>query len=474
MSSYEYDAIVVGSGPNGLSAAITLQQQGLSVLVIEGKREIGGGTRTAPLTLEGFQHDICSAVHPMGILSPFFKTLPLHDYGLEWLHPRVAAAHPLDNGSAGTLFASLEETIDHLGRDAKRYRLFMEPTVDSMPSLLPELLSPFPTPSNFLDLALFGIKALPPASWINQLFTTPQLKGLWSGMAAHSIQPLDNWITSAIGIMLMAAAHVKGWPIPKGGSHVITKALASHFIKQGGTIQTDFFVQSIHQLPRAKAVLFDVTPRQLVQIAGDKFTTLYKNRLDNYRYGMGVFKVDWALSEPAPFINEHCRQAGTVHVGGTAEEVMYSEKQASLGHIPTNPFVLYSQPTILDPSRAPENKHVGWGYCHVPHGSNVNMTDAIERQIERFAPGFRDTILARHTYTANEMEAYNPNYIGGDINGGVQDIFQHFSRPILSTSPYRTSQKGIYLCSSSTPPGGGVHGMCGYHAARRALRDDIF
>jgi len=474
MSQYEYDAIVVGSGPNGLAAAITLQLEGLKVLLIEGKEEIGGGTRTSELTLPGFKHDVCSAVHPMAVLSPFFSRLPLHNHGLEWLQPTIAAAHPLDDGSSGALFNSVQETANTLGIDSRNYERFMAPLVKSLPSLLPELLSPFPMPANFLDLALFGLKALPPSTWIAKYFNSPQAKGLWAGMAAHSIQPLDNWLTSAIGLMLMSAAHISGWPIPKGGSNGISKALASYFQQIGGEIQTGYFVRNIRELPTAKAVLFDVTPRQLIDIAGEKFSTSYSGRLKRYRYGMGVFKVDWALSEPVPFTNELCRKAGTVHLGGTIEEIIASEQISSDGKITSQPFVLFSQPSIVDPTRAPENKHVGWGYCHVPHGAETDMTAAIESQIERFAPGFKDTILGRHTFSATQMEAYNPNYIGGDINGGVQDIFQHFSRPILSISPYRTSQKGIYICSSSTPPGGGVHGMCGYHAARRALKDGVF
>ncbi len=474
MNAKDYDAIVVGSGPNGLAAAITLRQQGLSVLLIEGKDEVGGGTRTSELTLPGFHHDICSAVHPMAVLSPFFKTLPLSRHGLEWLQPEINAAHPLDNGSAGALFHSVKDTAASLGPDTVAYEKFMAPVVKSLPSLLPELLSPFPLPANFLDLALFGLKALPPSTWIAKLFKTPEAKGLWAGMAAHSIQPLDNWITSAIGLMLMAAGHVNGWPIPKGGSKGISLALASYFKSIGGEIQTGFFVTSVKELPTAKALLFDVTPRQLVKLAGDRLSRSYIQRLDNYRYGMGVFKIDWALSSPAPFTSSLCRKAGTVHLGGTFEEIAATEKMASDGKIPDKPFVLFSQPTLIDPTRAPEGKHVAWAYCHVPHGSGADMTQAIESQVERFAPGFRDTILAKHTFSAPEMEAYNPNYIGGDINGGIQDIFQHFSRPVLSISPYRTSQKGIYICSSSTPPGGGVHGMCGYHAAKRALKDGVF
>lgn len=473
MPDTEFSAIVVGSGPNGLSAAIRLQSEGHPVLVLEGKDTIGGGTRTEELTLPGFLHDVCSAVHPMAAVSPFFKTLPLKEHGLEWLLPEISAAHPFDDGSAAALYASLDETAEGLGADSRAYRRFMEPVVEALPGLLPGLLSAFPGFNHPFDLASFGLKAFPPAERTARRFAGRQAKGLWAGMAAHSIQPLDNWITSAIGLMLMAASHVGGWPVPKGGSRGITGALASYFVSIGGKIQTGAYVKSLADLPRAKAVLFDVTPRQLTRIAGQALPGSYKKRLDRYRYGMGVFKIDWAVSEQVPFRAEACRKAGTVHLGGTFREIADAEKRTSQGYLQEKPFVLLAQPGLVDGSRAPEGKHTVWGYCHVPNGSEADMTDAIERQVERFAPGFRDTVLARHTFSAVEMEAYNPNYVGGDINGGVQDIFQHFSRPILSVSPYRTPGKGIYLCSSSTPPGGGVHGMCGFHAAERVLKDHI-
>lgn len=474
MPSKEFDAVVVGSGPNGLSAAVRLQSEGLSVLLLEAKETIGGGTRTAELTLPGFRHDVCSAVHPMGIISPYFQTLPLSEHGLEWLVPEVSASHPMDDGSAGILYTSLEKTASALAEDRQAYLDLVGPVVNAMPRLLPGLLSSFPDFKNPMALASFGLKSLPPATWGQKRFKTPQAKGLWAGMAAHSLQPLDNWMTSAIGLMLISASHLGGWPVAKGGSHQITRALAGYFTSLGGEIQTNFEVKSLAALPSSQALMFDLTPRQLLRIAGEKLPLNYRRRLERYRYGMGVFKIDWALDGPIPFTNVATRSAGTVHLGGTFEEIARSERKISRGGLPDDPFVLLSQPSVVDATRSPAGKQSVWGYCHVPHGADVDMTTAIEDQIERFAPGFRDLILARHTFSAKEMEAYNPNYIGGDINGGVQDIFQHFSRPVLSLSPYRTPVRGMYLCSSSTPPGGGVHGMCGFHAAERALKDGIF
>ena len=471
MNKTEYDAVVVGSGPNGLAAAITMQQQGLSVLLLEGKDKIGGGMRTQELTLPGFLHDVCSAVHPMANLSPFFKSLPLKDFGLELIQPGLAATHPFDDGTAGVLFESLEETANGLGADRGAYLRFLKPIVDNLPEMLPYLMSPLPIPRYPFAMADFGIKAVPPATWNVKRFETKQARGLWAGMAAHGIQPLENAITSAIGLMLMAAAHVSGWPIPKGGSQSIADALSAYFLSLGGEIETGFYVKSLKQLPSAKAILFDVTPRQLVAIAGEKFSSSYISRLNKYRYGMGVFKVDWALDEPVPFTNIPSRQAGTVHIGNTFEEIAHSEKITSQGKQAEKPFVLFSQPSVFDDSRAPQGKHTAWAYCHVPNGSLEDMTGIIENQMERFAPGFKERIIGRHTMNTAEIEAYNPNYIGGDINGGIQDIWQHFARPVLSSSPYRTSAKGIYICSSSTPPGGGVHGMGGYQAATRAIKD---
>jgi phytoene dehydrogenase-like protein len=467
----DYDAIVVGSGPNGLAAAIHLQQNGLSVLLLEGKDTIGGGLRSAELTLPGYLHDICSAVHPLAAASPFFETLPLANHGLEYIYPAIAAAHPFDNGGAAFIKKSVTETAALLGEDEQAYIKLMQPVVSDWPAIAPDVLGPLHFPKHPVAMARFGLQALTSAAHLAKHFKTPEAKGLLAGMAAHRIQPLTNKATSAFALVLMAAAHLRGWPIPKGGSNKIANALASYFISIGGKIETNTYVTSMAQLPSAKAVLFDVTPKQLLQIAGHKFSSIYKWQLERYRYGMGVYKIDWALSEPIPFTAEGCRQAGTIHIGNTFEEIATGEQQIWNGQHPEKPYVLLSQPTVFDASRVPQGKHTAWAYCHVPNGSTKNMTTIIENQVERFAPGFKDTILARHTYDSAQMEAYNPNYIGGDINGGVIDIGQLFTRPALRLSPYKTSAKGIYICSSSTPPGGGVHGMCGYHAAVRMITD---
>jgi len=467
----DFDAVVVGSGPNGLAAAIALQQQGLSVLIIEGKDEIGGGLRSAELTLPGFVHDVCSAIHPLAIGSPFFNTLPLQEHGLSYVFPDLAAAHPFDDGTAAVLGSSIEETARLLGSDEQAYLKLLKPLVKDWPDIAADVLGPLHFPKHPIAMARFGLNALTSATFLAKRFKSKQARGLWAGMAAHSIQPLSNLTTSAIGLVLMAAAHLKGWPIPVGGSKEIASALASYFISLGGKIETGRFVKSLDQLPSSKAVFFDVTPKQLLQIAGHKFSALYKWQLERYRYGMGVFKVDWALDEAIPFTAKAARGAGTVHIGNTLEEIALSEKLSWQGKHAEQPFVLLAQQSLFDASRAPQGKHTAWAYCHVPNGSVTDMTEIIEKQVERFAPGFRERILATHTMNTAQVEAYNPNYIGGDINGGVIDLGQIFTRPALRSSPYRTSAKGLYLCSSSTPPGGGVHGMCGYHAAKRALKD---
>jgi phytoene dehydrogenase-like protein len=467
----DYDAIVVGSGPNGLAAAILMQQKGLSVLLIEGKETIGGGLRSAELTLPGFIHDICSAVHPLAVASPFFSTLPLREHGLEYIYPLIAAAHPFDNGTAAIIKNSVADTAALLGGDEQNYLELMQPVVKNWPLIAPDVLGPLHYPKDPLAMARFGFPALTSAAHLIKRFKTNEARGLLAGMAAHSIQPLTNLATSAIALVLMASAHLKGWPIPKGGSNQIADALESYFISIGGKVETNFYVKSLEQLPSSRAVLFDITPKQLLQIAGHKFSSIYKWQLKRYRYGPGVFKVDWALDAPIAFTAPGCRQAGTVHIGNTFEEIASGEQQVWDGKIPQRPFVLLAQPSIVDATRAPEGKHTAWAYCHVPNGSKADMTDIIEKQIERFAPGFRESILAKHTMNTEQMEEYNPNYIGGDINGGVIDIGQLFTRPALRWSPYNTSAKGIYICSSSTPPGGGVHGMCGYWAAKRVIAD---
>jgi len=467
----DYDAVIVGSGPNGLAAAICLQQQGLSVLIIEGKNEIGGGLRSAELTLPGFIHDICSAIHPLAVGSPFFQQLPLADHGLEYIYPEIAAAHPLDNNTAVVLKQSITETAKLLGEDEETYLKLMQPIVNSWPSIAPDVLGPLHFPKHPLAMAKFGLSALTSATHLAKQFKTTEAKALLAGMAAHSMQPLSKLTTSAIALVLLANGHLQNWPIPKGGSNKIANALASYFVSIGGKIETGTYIKSLDQLPSAHAVLFDVSPKQLLQIAGHRFSAIYKWQLERYRYGMGVFKIDWALDALIPFKSEACTKAGTIHIGNSIQEITTAEQQTWDGRNTDNPFVLLAQQSVFDATRAPAGKHTGWAYCHVPNGSTVDMTQAIENQVERFAPGFKDIILAKHTMNPAQMEDYNPNYVGGDINGGVIDINQLFTRPALRWSPYKTSAKGLYLCSASTPPGGGVHGMCGYNAAKKVLKD---
>ncbi|MGI4737154.1 MAG: phytoene desaturase family protein [Janthinobacterium lividum] len=471
MSTPTYDAVVVGSGPNGLAAAIVLQQAGLSVLLLEGKNELGGGLRTAELTLPGFHHDICSAIHPLGVGSPFFQTLPLAQYGLEYLTPPVAAAHPFDDGTAAAVVNSLTDTANGLGVDAAAYRRLLAPLLASWPRIANDVLAPLHVPRHPLDMARFGFSALLPATVLARRFAGEKAKGLLAGMAAHAIQPLGNLATSAIGLVLLIAAHRQGWPLAKGGSQALADALVAHFVALGGRVETGTYVRSLAQLPAARAVLLDVTPAQLLQLAGHSLSSIYQWQLRRYRYGMGVFKIDWALAEPIPFTAPECAQAGTVHLGGTLAEIAAGERASARGQHPARPFVLLAQQSLFDATRAPAGRHTAWAYCHVPNGSRVDMTAAIEGQVERFAPRFGARILARHTFSPAQLEDYNPNYVGGDINGGLLDISQLFTRPALRASPYRTSLRGLYVCSSATPPGGGVHGLCGYYAARRALRD---
>ena len=467
----DFDAVVIGSGPNGLAAAILLRQQGLSVLLIEGKDTIGGGMRSAELTLPGFTHDICSAIHPLAAGSPYFQTLPLAAYGLEYIYPEIAAAHPFDNGEAAVLKQSLDETAALLGDDAGAYQNLMRPIVKDWPSIAPDVLGPLHFPKHPLLMAQFGLAALNSATAVASRFKTEEAKGLFAGMGAHAMIPLTKLSSAAAGLVLMANGHLKGWPLPKGGTQKLADALASYFVSLGGKIEASTYITSLDQLPSSHAVLFDITPRQLLKIAGHKFSNIYNWQLERYRYGMGVFKVDWALDGPIPFTAEECHKAGTVHIGNTLSEIADTEQQTWDGKTADKPFVLLAQQSLFDPTRAPKGKHTAWAYCHVPNGSTADMTESIEKQIERFAPGFRERILAKHTLSPAQMEEYNPNNIGGDINGGVIDLGQLFTRPALRWSPYKTSAKGLYLCSASTPPGGGVHGMCGYYAAKRVLKD---
>ena len=473
MGKHIYDAIVVGSGPNGLAAAITLARAGLSVLVLEAKPTIGGGMRTAELTSPGFAHDICSAVHPLGVSSPFFRELALEEHGLEWIHPPAPLVHPLDQGRAVVLERSVERTGEGLGSDAAAYRRLMAPLAADWDRLAQDMLGPLRLPPRHpFVLARFGLRAIGSARGLaERLFDGERARALFAGMAGHSMLPLEGLPSAAFGLVLGITGHAVGWPIPRGGSQRIADALARYLHSLGGEIVANTLVKSIEDLPSASAILCDVTPRQLLSLAGHRLPARYRRRLENYRYGPGVFKLDMALDGPIPWQAESCTRAATVHVGGTLEEISAAERTAWDGRHPDRPFVLLAQPSLFDPTRSPKGKHTVWAYCHVPHGSDVDMTEQIEAQIERFAPGFRDRILARSVMSAVEMERYNPNYVGGDINGGVQDLAQLFTRPSLRRVPYSTPLKGLYLCSSSTPPGGGVHGMCGYFAARAALRD---
>ncbi|MEX2512642.1 MAG: NAD(P)/FAD-dependent oxidoreductase [Cyclobacteriaceae bacterium] len=467
----DFDAVVVGTGPNGLAAGIVLVEQGLKVLAIEGKDQIGGGMRTQALTLPGFHHDVCSAIHPMAVAAPFLKTLPLEKYGLELLHPQVLAAHPFQDGSASALYHSLDKTAENLGRDQETYLRLMNPLINHWEDLSADFLAPLKIPKNPFQLAKFGLKALQPAHFFAKRFVEDKTKGLWAGMAAHGIQPLDNLATSAIALVLMAAGHVAGWPVFKGGSEALATALSKYFMEKGGEIQTGWMVKNLAELPPSKAILFDLGPKQLLEIAGERFSPFYKWQLNRYRYGMGVFKMDFALEGPIPWIAPEARAAGTVHLGGKMEAIRRAEALIWKGQYADDPYVLVAQQSLVDPSRAPEGKHTAWAYSHVPSSSTRDLSKVIIDQIEKSAPGFRKLILAQSTMNCKEIQDYNPNYIGGDINGGVQDITQIFTRPTVSLSPYRTSAKGIYICSSSTPPGGGVHGMCGFHAAKRVLKD---
>ena len=467
-----YDAVVVGSGPNGLAAAIVLAQRGLSVQVREANSTIGGGARSAELTLPAFVHDICSAVHPLGVGSPFFQTLPLAEHGLEWIHPTAPLAHPLDDQPACLLERSIEETAATISPDGRAYESLVAPLVRSWEALSSEILGPLHLPRHPLLMARFGLSALRSASAVaNQRFRGPRAKALLAGLAAHSILPLNRSASAAIGLVLALAGHAVGWPIPRGGAQKISDALADYLRSLGGEIVTDAPVRSAKDLPPARAVLFDLTPRQVLRIAADELPGGYRRKLQAFRYGPGIFKLDWALTAPIPWSAPECLRAATVHVGGTLEQIAESESAAWEGKHAGNPFVLLAQPTLFDPSRAPAGSHTAWAYCHVPHGSTKDMTLPIEKQVERFAPGFRDLVAGRCSMTSHDVERHNANNVGGDIGGGANLLGQLLARPILSLNPYRIPRKGWYLCSSSTPPGGGVHGMCGYHAARAALRD---
>ena len=468
------DAIVVGSGPNRLAAAIALVRAGRSVRLVEGAETIGGGMRTEALTLPGFAHDTCSAIHPLALASPFFRSVSLAEHGVEWIHSPAPLAHPLDDGTAVVLERTVEATAAGLGgRDGEAWLKLFAPLAAAGDDLVEAILAaPFP-PKHPLLMARFGTKAARSAVGLARArLTGDRARALFAGNAAHSMLPLDAAATASFGLVLALLGQTVGWPLPRGGSQTIADALASYLRSLGSEIETGRTVTSLDELHDARTVLLDVTPRQLLALAGDRLDGRYRRALQRYRYGPGVFKLDWALSGPIPWRAAECSRAATVHLGGTLDEIAASERAPWHGQTAPRPFVLVAQQSLFDDSRAPAGQHTVWAYCHVPNGSASDMTEAIEAQLERFAPGFRDLVLARSAMGPVEMEAHNPNYVGGDINGGAANLRQLFLRPAARISPYTTPLDGVYLCSSSTPPGGGVHGMCGWHAAQAALRRD--
>lgn len=478
-----FDAIVIGAGPNGLSAAIRLTQAGLSVLVLEGHETIGGGTRSCALTLSGYTHDICSAIHPLGLASPFLRKLPLHEYGLEWVHPEVPFAHALDPDDPILIHQDLNATADALGKDGRAWKKLFAPYVENWQALMDDFLGPLflqrplPLPPKHpILMTRFGLTAIQSATGLaHRWFNGTRARAAFGGMAAHSMMPLE-WLTlGGFGIMLGVLAHAVGWPMAKGGSQQIANAMGAYFQSLGGKIITGQTISAREQLPPAKAILFDTSPRSVLSIAGDRLAPGYARQLQKYQYGGGVCKVDWALSEPIPWKSAAFARAATVHLGGSLEEMRVSERAIWEGKISERPYVLLVQQSLFDGSRAPEGRHTAWAYCHTPHGWDEDVSGLIEARIEQFAPGFREVVLAKSVRTAVQMEAYNPNYVGGDINGGVQNLRQFFTRPVVQWNPYRVpgdfGAAKAYLCSSSTPPGGGVHGMCGFYAAETVIKD---
>jgi phytoene dehydrogenase-like protein len=468
-SERQFDSVIVGSGPNGLAAAITLAQAGQSVLVLEAEPTIGGGMRSAELTLPGFTHDVCAAVVPLALASPFFRTLPLAQNGLAFIQPDAPLAHPLDDGTAVIVERSVERTAAGLWPDGASYARLFGPLARDWPKLEPLLLGALKFPKHPVIAARFGLDALRSASSLaKSKFCGVRARALFAGLAAHSILPLEDSPSAAFGLILGILAHAVGWPIVRGGTQKLADGLAAHLRSLGGEIRTDARVASIDELPPNSTVFCDVSPRALATIAGSRFTPGFRAALERYRYAPGVCKVDWALDAPIPWKTPECARAGTVHVGGTLEEIAKSERDAWSGVESPAPFVLLAQPTLFDPSRAPAGKHTAWGYCHVPNGSTKDMSGAIEAQIERFASGFRDRILQRNVMLPDDLQRHNANLVGGDVEGGAVTLSQLFTRPTWRL--YATTDRRIYICSGSTPPGGGVHGLCGHLAAKRALR----
>jgi phytoene dehydrogenase-like protein len=470
----ELDAIIVGAGPNGLAAAVTLARAGLSVRVYERNSTIGGGSRTAELTLPGFHHDICSAVHPMALASGFFQRFGLRDR-IELVVPEISYGHPLDGGRAGIAYRDIDRTADGLGRDGAAWKQLMGPLARHSSHVAQFTGSQqLQFPRHPVTVAALGLRALEQGlpTW-NLRFRGDEAPAMFSGVAAHAIRPMPSLETAAVALSLGAYAHARGWPVPIGGSQSIVDAMADDLVAHGGSIVTDADISSLDQLPSSTAVLLDVNARAMLDLAGDRLPESYASRVERFRFGGAVAKVDFALSGPVPWTNEELRRAGTVHMGGTRGEIARAEADVAAGRHSENPYVLVSQPSIADPGRAPGDGHVLWAYTHVPAYSSVDQTEAITRQMERFAPGFRDLILASSSMTARDMENYNPNYVGGDIASGSASLTQLFARPVLSPDPWRTTARGVYLCSSSTPPGPGVHGLPGYYAARSALRHEF-
>jgi phytoene dehydrogenase-like protein len=464
-------AIVVGSGPNGLAAAITLAQGGCAVTVLEAEPTAGGGMRSAALTLPGFVHDVCSAVHPMAAVSPFFRSLPLAEHGLEWLHSPAPFAHPLDDGTAVVFHRSIESTAAGLGADARSWRSLFSPLIADHDRLIESLLSPLIPPRHPLLMAQFGRRALRSVDHLADAhFRGARARALFAGIAAHAVLPFDAAGGAAFALVLGLVGHVAGWPFPRGGSQRIADALAGTLAAAGGVVHTNRRVESAAELTGADIVIFDLSPRPLLSITSDRLPPRYRRRIDAFRYGPAAFKVDWALSGPIPWRAPECAQAATVHLGGTYEEIAASEAAVARGAHAERPFVLLTQPSLFDDTRAPAGQHAAWAYCHLPNGSSVDMTAPIEAQIERFAPGFRDLVIGRHVTTPADLERHNGNYVGGDIVGGANNLTQILGRPLFSLHPYRIPVPGWFLASASTPPGGGVHGMSGFHAAHAALR----